>query len=237
MRQLVCQWAEKPDHLAPGRFVKDILPKATQARANDTYVRAFYPRFIEGSPKNAWILCAALEENLPTFEIARAFYYWLTARAEPILYRYVTDELFQQARSGIAEVTSVEVSDWIRRTNAESDKTWSDIVSIKVAKGMLAALRDFGVLSGSSRKTISAAHLPLEGFCLIAFCLRTIIGDHQDLSEHPDWRMFLLSPKGVDRLLLEAHQHSWLDYQAAGAVTRIEFPAESFEDYARHVLH
>jgi hypothetical protein len=237
MRQLVCHWADRPESVAPGRFVKDILPKATQARANDTYIRAFHPRFVEGSPRNAWKLCAVLEENLPTFEIARAFYYWLTARAEPILYSYVTEELFRQARSGIAGVTSVEVSEWIRKSNAGGDKTWSDIVSIKVARGMLAALRDFGILSGTSRKTIAPVHLPLESFCLIAFCLRNLLEDHQDLTQHPDWRLFLLSPTAVERLLLEAHQQNWLHYQAAGAVSRLEFPAQSFEAYARIVLH
>jgi hypothetical protein len=93
MRQLVCHWADKPDGVPPGRFVKDMLPKATQARANDTYIRAFHPRFIDGSPPAAWKLCAQLEEALPPTEVACAFYYWITARAEPILYRYVTTPL------------------------------------------------------------------------------------------------------------------------------------------------
>lgn len=237
MRQLVCHWAEKPVAVAPGRFVKDVLSKATQARANDTYTRAFHPRFIGGSPRNAWTLCAAMEENLPTFEVARSFYYWLTARAEPILYRYVTEELYEQARSGITGVTSVGLSEWIRRTNAVDAKTWSDIVNIKVARAMLAALRDFGILSGSSRKTIAPVHLPLEPFCLVAFCLRIVLKDHQDLTQHPDWRLFLLSPTAVERLLLEAHQQNWLHYQAAGAVSRLEFPADCFDAYARIVLH
>jgi len=236
MRQLVCHWGEKDPNLSSRRFVKDILPKATQARANDTYIRAFLPRFIDGSPKDAWMLCAALEERLPSIEIAGAFYYWLTARAEPILYRYVTEELFEQARSGVINVSSSEVSSWIKRTVEAESKSWSDVVCIKVARAMLAALRDFGILAGASKKTISEAHLPLEAFCLIAFCLRTIIRDHQDLIEHPDWRLFLLLPKGVERLLLEAHQHNWLHYQAAGAVSRIEFPSENFEAYVRHVL-
>lgn len=237
MRQLVCHWADKPQSLAPARFVKDVLPKSTHARANDTFIRSFHPRFIEGSPKNAWELCAVLEENHPTLEVARTFYYWLTARSEPVLYRYVTEALFQQAKTGISEVTSAEASEWIQKNQTERNRTWSDIVRIKVARGMLAALRDFGILSGSSRKSIAPLHLPLESFCLIAFCLRNVLGDHQDLTQHPDWRLFLLSPTAVERLLLEAHQHNWLHYQAAGAVSRLEFPAQTFEAYARIVLH
>lgn len=237
MRQLASHWAGKPADLAPGRFVKSVLPKATQARANDTYRYAFLPRFVDGTPENAWTLCAELEQNQPAAEIARAFYYWITARAEPVLYRYVTEELFLQARSGITTVTSVEVGEWLRRIRTGGPRPWSSIVCIKVARGLLAALRDFGILAGASRKTIAPFHLPLESFCLIAFCLRNVLGDHQDLTQHPDWRLFLLSPKSVERLLLEAHQLNWLHYQAAGAVSRLEFPADSFENYARLVLH
>lgn len=237
MRQLVCHWAEKPVGTTPARFVKDVLPKATQARAKDTYIRAFLPRFIDGSPPAAWKLCEALEEALPSAEVARAFYYWITARAEPVLYRYVTEELFEQARSGVRTVGSTDTAAWIRNATADQPEPWSDIVTIKVARGILAALRDFGVLEGSSKKTIGGGHLPLETFCLIVFCLRQVLRDSQDPTGHPDWRLFLLFPKGVERLFLEAHQHDWLHFQAAGAVTRLEFPTDSFEDYVRLVLN
>lgn len=236
MRQLVCHWGRKPPAVAPARYVKDVLSKATQARAKDTYIRAFEPRFIHGSPPQAWKLCSALEERLPSVEIVGAFYYWLTARAEPILYRFVTEELFEQARCGASFATSPDLAQWIRKTCAAEGKAWADIVNIKVARAMLAALRDFGVLAGASKKRIAPAHLPLESFCLIAFCLRVVVADSQELTAHPDWRLFLLFPKTVERLLLEAHQHGWLHYQAAGAVTRLEFPATTFDDYVRLVL-
>lgn len=237
MRQLVCHWASKPDGMAPGRFVKDVLPKATQSRAKDTYIRAFLPRFIDGSPPGAWKLCAKLEECLPSSDIARSFYYWVTARGEPALYRYVTEELFELARSGARSVTSEEVALWIRKITRNAPGQWTDLVTIKVARGILAALRDFGVLEGSARKSINGGYLPLESFCLITFCLRFILHDSQELTEHPDWRLYLLSPRAVERLLLEAHQHDWLDYQAAGAVCRLEFPVDNFEKYVGHVFN
>lgn len=236
MRQLVCHWERLPPGTAPRRFVKDVLPKATQARANDTYVRAFMPRFIDGSPNEAWRLCASLEAALPPLEIVKPFYYWVTARAEPLLYRYATDELYQQSRAGVRSVGSADLALWIKTTCATGGKAWSDVVNIKVARAMLAALRDFGVLKGSSKKTIAVADLPLESFCLIAFCLRILLSDSQDLAEHPDWRLFLLSPQMVERLLLEAHQHGWLNYQAAGRVSRLEFSSTTFDDYVRRIL-
>ena len=236
MRQLVCNWSGKSDEVSPGRFVKNILPKATQARANDTYIRAFQPRFIAGSPSEAWRLCAALEECLPTADVARAFYYWITARAEPVLYRYVTEDLFEQSQTGITSVGSEDLARWINKTASAEGKVWSDVVAIKVARAVLAGLRDFGVLEGSSKKHISPGHLPLEAFSLVAFCLRKILHDSGNPTEHPDWRLFLLTPRSVDRLFLESHQHDWLDYQSAGGISRLEFPVETFTEYVRLVL-
>ena len=236
MRQLVCHWDRKPSTVTPARYVKDVLPKATQARAKDTYIRAFEPRFIEGSPQGAWRLCAALEERLPSARVAASFYYWLTARAEPILYRFVTEELYHQSRIGVTSVGSADLALWIKKTCAEEGKTWSDVVNIKVSRAMLAALRDFGILTGASKKAIAPPHLSLEAFSLIAFCLRVLLSDSQDLAQHPDWQLFLLSPQSVERLLLEAHQYGWLHYQAAGGVTRLEFPATQFDAYVRLVL-
>jgi hypothetical protein len=89
---------------APDRYVAEVLQKPTRARAEDTYQRAFLPRFIASCPRDAWKLCAEIEKHAPPIEIIRLFYYWLTARAEPILYRYVTEELFQVARAGTVAV-------------------------------------------------------------------------------------------------------------------------------------
>jgi len=236
MRQLVCSWHSKRDDVPPQKFVREVLQKATQARVNDTYNRAFLPRFIEGSPKLAWKLCAALEDCHPSMEVVVPFYYWITARAEIILYRFATEELYYLARSGNIGVGTRELTNWIKKTCLQDGKEWSDIVTIKVARAMLAALRDFGILSGASKKSIAASHLSLEAFALIAWCLRNQLADNRDLKTHPDWRLFLLSPENVERLLLEAHQHGWLHYQVAGAVTRMEFPSLTFNDYVRHVL-
>jgi hypothetical protein len=236
MRQLVCRWAAKAPGMPPVRFVTEVLQKPTQARAADTYQRAFLPRFIASCPRDAWKLCAILEEQEPQIEVVRPFYYWLTARAEPVLYRYVTEELCQVARAGNVEVRVDDLTNWIRIECQNAGKMWSSIVTIKTARAMLAALRDFGILEGAAKKRIAPTHLPLETFCLIAFCLRSIIQERGDLTTHKDWRLFLISPQSVERMFLEAHQHGWIQYQVAGGISRIEFPHEDFHAYCRFIF-
>ena len=129
-----------------------------------------------------------------------------------------------------------DLTNWIRIECQNVGKKWSEIVTIKTARAMLAALRDFGILEGASKKRIAPTHLPLETFCLIAFCLRTVGQGHGDLTTDKDWRLFLLSPQAVERLLFEAHQHGWIHYQVAGGISRIEFPHQDFHAYCRHIL-
>jgi hypothetical protein len=236
MRQLVCHWADKPPEMSPGRYAAEVLQKPTRARAEDTYQRAFLPRFIASCPRDAWKLCAEVEEHAPPIEIVRLFYYWLTARAEPLLYRYVTEELFEVAKTGNGEVRIDDLTTWIRIACRNVGKKWSDIVTIKTARAMLAALRDFGILEGAAKKRLAPAHLPLEAFCLIAFCLRCIVGERGDLTTHKDWRLFLLSSESVERLLFQAHQHDWIHYQVAGGISRIEFPHQNFHAYCRYIF-
>jgi len=56
------------------------------------------------------------------------------------------------------------------------------------------------------------------------------------LVHHGDWSLFLLSPEDVENKLLEADVRGFLQYQAAGRITRIEFPAETFKEMAHVIL-
>lgn len=207
-----------------------------RARSADTFLRAFKPRFISGNPPNAWRLARAIENTHPPLEIARPFYYWLTARAEPLLYRFVTTELCERAKSHDPEIRVTEAVSWIRNTVGEDGAKWTATVRLKVARGMLAALRDFGILEGANRKQIAPQHLALEAFCLIAFCLHKLGFEQKSLVCHPDWRLFLLNQRTVEQLFLEAHQNGWLDYQCIGEIYRIEFRRQNLSDYAHEVL-
>jgi hypothetical protein len=181
-------------------------------------------------------LARALEDASPTIEIVRPFYFWLTARAEPLLYRYVVDELYQKYKSHDQRVRIDEVIGWVGRTVAATGKRWTPTVQLKVSRGMLAALRDFGILEGVVQKRVLPPHLSLETFCIIAFCLDRLIAGAKRVTEHRDWRLFFLGETAVERLLLESHQHGWLHYQTAGRISRVEFPAEDFDEYAKLIL-
>jgi len=236
MRLLVSAWSEEMSKGDPIPLLAKSLPKSTQARVRDTFVRAFRPRFIAGSPPNSWRWLRVLEDLRADIQVIRPFYYWLTARAEPALYDFVSEVVYSRSRSTDREIRIEEAASWLTSRVRASGKMWTPLVTRKVARGMLAALRDFGILEGAVRKRIAPARLPPETCALIAFCLHDMGITGRELVRHPDWRLFLLGETGVEHLLLECHQHGWLRFESAGNLYRTEFPEGSFKEYAHGIL-
>ena len=236
MRQVVSLWSEELVQDNPMAKIARSLPKSTMARVKDTYIRAFRPRFIGGSPPNAWRLAKILEERKADIQILRPFYYWITARAEAPLYEFVSDLVFSRSRSVDRQIRIEETVSWLSQRARQQGIAWTPTVTRKVARGILAALRDFGILEGVAHKRVSTSGLPPKAFAIIAFLLHEMGASGRSLVHNPDWRLFLLGDIGVERLFLECHQYGWLKFDSAGDLRRIEFPVSTFLEFADAVL-
>ncbi|MBU4427322.1 MAG: DUF1819 family protein [Desulfobacterales bacterium] len=231
MRMLVRSW-EEIDGDNTRAEARRLLGKKTLARSRDTLVRAFIPRFVQGDPPDAWKIARLLEDRNVAPEILHPVYYWITARSDRLLYEFVTEELIHVARSGDGSVRIEETVAWISSHIKKVGQEWSPTVTLRVGRGILAALRDFSILEGTSKKRIAPVHLPIETFCYTAFWLAKLGYGGESLVSHSDWGLFLLNPKNVERLMLEAHQQNLLGFHSAGRIYRVDFPADEPGDYA-----
>jgi len=232
MRQLVRHWSDDPARAQRDAGIRsNILNKETRNRLTDVYQRAFLPRFVNGPIPNAWRLVRALEDAGASAAILRPVYYWITATAEPLLGDFCQEVLYPRQADARIGVDTMMVLSWLN----EKGCPWSPDVATRLARGLLAALRDFGILQGRARKRLGDPAPPLGSFAFIAFCLRLHGATSRALPFHRDWRLFLLSPEDVERLFLHAHQDRLLEYHAAGSVIQIHFPTDSVEEYA-HVV-
>jgi hypothetical protein len=236
MRALIRAWSNDRNASA-SKSRHSALAKTTRARAHDTLIRSFLPRFVTGNPPQAWCLVRPLEDAEADVEIVRPIYYWLTARSDRLLYDYATQELFAINQAGDRRIRKEETLSWMKKQLLTAGQTaWSDSVATRVGRGMAAALRDFGLLEGQVIKRIASFHLPLPAFCWIAFTLHTLGFTGTALVNHSDWKLFLLSPMHVENLFFQAHQNGYLEYHAAGAVFRVSFPASTHAAYAHVIL-
>jgi len=233
MRLLVRHWQNTGTNRQQETVVaENLLGKHTRARVTDTLRRAFLPRFVNGRPPQAWKMVRALEDRDLPIEALRPVYYWITARSERLLYDFVCTVLLHSSKTQTQSLKTEDVCVWIAAQLAMCDKRWSQTVTTKVAQGVLAALRDFGILEGTVKKRIAPVYLPVESFAYIAFALYQEGTSGSHLIHHPDWLLFLFSPPVVEHMFLEADRHSLLRFQAAGKIVRIDFPAHSFEEMA-----
>ena len=104
-------------------------------------------------------------------EILRPVYYWITARSDPLVYDFVLEEILNRSKLLDLSVRVDETVLWMKKKLSERDQSWADTVTLKVARGLLAALRDFGILEGASRKKIAPVYLPVESFAYLAFVI------------------------------------------------------------------
>jgi hypothetical protein len=234
MRMLVQHWKEPAPAISE---IHTILGKQTLARSKDTFNRAFKPRFLEGEPENSWTICLAAEAANADIGSIRDLYYYLTAKSEFLLYKYVTEELYSLFLQGIWDIKSNDTVIWIKGELEKAGLSWTETIQKKVARGLLAALRDFSILEGRTSKRILPPTMQPNTACFIAW----ILHEHFQLSgraikESEDWRLFLLSQSSVERIFLEAHQLGYLHYQSAGSTVRIEFPTRDLETYARQLF-
>jgi len=169
--------------------------------------------------------------------LTRIFYFH-TAQADALFHDVITDVLLPLQASGKTEVAIRDLLTPLARWVAEGKTVgrWSEPTLVRVAQGLLATLRDFGVLQGRVHKRLAPMYLPVEACAYIAFLLHQEQPSGERLLGHPEWRLFFLSSQVVERFFVEAHQHHLLEYHAAGSIIRITFPTESIEEYARALV-
>lgn len=209
----------------------NVFGKSSRSRVEDI-LAIFRQRYlIEESVTKA--LVALVRRKFPASALERLFYFH-SARADQVLHDAVTEILVPLRARGLVDIKVQDFQRSLTKWVDEGSTTghWSDTTIIRIAQGLLSALRDFGVLQGGVNKKIAPTYIPVESFAYLVFYLKQRQPSGAKLIELSDWKLFFLSKEGVERLLFEAHQRELLEYHVAGSVTRLTFPAETLEEYA-----
>lgn len=213
---------------------ENLFGKASRSRIEDI-LTIFKQRYLS-DPGILAALLTLVEARFPADALDPVLYY-LSARADTLLRDAVTQVLYPRLSSGQNNIHVDEIEQWIHKqvNSGKSAKPWGAETVERCAQGIMATLRDFGILQGRVNKQIAPLYLPTSSFAFIAFLLSKEMGSGEQMLNHPDWELFFLPQQAVERFFLEAHQERLLDYQAAGRTIRIDFPASTIEEYA-HVV-
>lgn len=235
-KTLLSQWDTTktvPENL--GRFRREnVFGKASRSRVEDI-LAVFRQRYLTDE-EVIKALVVLVQKRLPAASLDRILYF-NAAQSDRLLHDVVVNWLVPLQERGISDIDVDETQRLLSRFVAEGKTTaeWSEDTTRRVAQGLLSTLRDFGVLQGAIHKRIAPAYLPVTAFAYVMFSLKRFQPSGERLLDHPAWRLFFMPREGVERFLFEAHQRGFLEYHAAGSVTRLSFPASTLEEYA-HVL-
>jgi hypothetical protein len=213
---------------------ENVFGKASRSRVEDV-LTIFRQRFLSDE-RVTKALVVLTQKRLPASTLDRIPYFH-AAQADRLLHDTVTEILLPLQARGITQIDVLEIQRPLKKwmIAGKTSGKWSEPTIIRIAQGLLSALRDFGVLRGAVKKRIAPAYLTVAAFAYIAFYFKQHQPSGTKLIELPDWQLFFLQREGVERFLFEAHQHHLLEYNAAGSVTRLTFPANTLEEYA-HVI-
>jgi hypothetical protein len=213
---------------------ENIFGKASRKRVEDILI-IFRQRYFDDLDVGT-ALVTLVQHGAPAQWLDPLLYFY-AAQNDCTLRDLVVQVLYPRHRAGYAdlpvEVVIRAVRNWVAA--GKTTTRWGEETLARVARGLMATLRDFGVLQGTVRKRMAPSYLPIPSFALIALWLQQRERSGDRTLRCDDWKLFFLPVEGVERFFIEAHQEHTLTYYAAGSVVRIEFPAASLTEYA-HVL-
>ena len=214
----------------------NLLALPSRSRANDVMVRALRPRFVE---PDAGILPALRELAVHPEAFRDACYYELT-RVDALVAGFVAEQLAPWWDDGRIAITTSDAREWIDKlVSDERVPDWSSNIRDRVARGMMAALRDFGRLTGtrsSSKKEISRPGISIGGFAYVAFRLHQEGRSSRAILASPAWRCWLLDDDRVDEMMHRLASLGVVYYSVAGSTLRIDWRLGSLLEVARVVV-
>lgn len=210
---------------------ENLFGKASRSRVEDI-LAIFRQRYLT-QPEVTAALVTLVKNRFPAEGMDRLLYFH-AAQADALLHDVVTEVLVPLHGAGGIDVAVEDIRAPLARWVKEGRTTsrWTEPTLLRVVQGLMATLRDFGVLHGAVNKRIAPSYLPVEAFAYVACFLKLRALSGERLINAPDWKLFFLGREGVERFLVEAHQKGLLEYHAAGTVVRITFPVDTLEGYA-----
>lgn len=215
------------------RFQREnLFGKASRSRVEDILL-IFRQRYLDDPAiLAALVILAGVPMPATSFDL---ILYYLALRSDVLLHDVVADLLAPAYERGQQEVLVSDVARWLQQQvdTGRTERPWGAGTVERVSRGLMATLRDFGILQGVVHKRIAPPFIPIEAFCFIALLRYRELQAGERLLRDPEWRVLFMPDLAVERSFVAAHQERRLEYYAAGRVVRIEFPTLSLEEYAR----
>jgi len=208
----------------------NLLGKTTRRRSDDILMRILRPRLVSSGPQ----VIPAMRELLHQGRALTEALYFEAANDDALLAAFAEGPIHDWYESGRTGIAIEDVTNWLAsESTAGRAPEWTPTVRTKVGRGLLAALRDFGILEGAVHKTFASPRMSLPGFTYVAYRLHEAGLSSRAIAESHVWRRWLLDQAHVDDLFAQATRAHVLTYGSVGSTVRIDWHVQELEEAVR----
>jgi hypothetical protein len=215
---------------------KDLLGKRTR-EARRTYWRLISWRYLTPPESAVVSALAALSCRGADDPVLRGALYFHFCLADRLTFDMATDLLWTLQQQGRDIINVAEVEAYIRAGIAAHPEvdSWSGRTLSKLASSVLSALRDFGRLTGGSKKRLVQPPLAAE---LLVYVCKFLLAEGKTargILEAPDFRLWGLTLQEVGVRLAKLNQSGALRFEWSGDIAVLDLGEEPFDAYARRL--
>lgn len=212
-------------HLSEEAFQNNLLGK-TSIHTIKAILQAFRRRFLNPHPllPPAVLVAQAVKTALPDVAKTQILfpYYLLGDALVADIYREIVLPRLSRENSVLARDAVLEFLEEKSVTHPEL-KDWADYTKVRWAQGMLAFLRDFGLLERAPGTTLGPLILRREAFAFYWLWLREQGFSFRGAKACELWPLLQVSEQRFAELLFEGQKEKWWCYEEAGGL--VEFHA------------
>ena len=168
-------------------------------------------------------LAAATRFGAESIEYKSLAYLYYAVRDRAV-FELVTGPIWDKWRTGSSSLEPSDFFSFVETLSAEHDsvKHWRESTRIRLGRNIFAALRDFGLLVGTQKKSIQQPGVSAETLFHLLSILDAEGLRGGSILAAPDWRLFLLTETQVAGHMVELARNGWIRFERSGRIVILE---------------
>ncbi len=232
---LLKAWEPGMDSMELNRKVvaEGLISKGTASRVKDIVTRVFGFRYLNDGDPPARHLKFLVEAGMPVEKLGQILLIH-TARAHRELHDFITEVYWPRYAAGATSIRRAESGEFFRNAYLDGrlPNEWTDKSREKIARYLLTALADFGLLDEmkEGRRNILPFRPHRTTSLYLAHELHFSGLSDRAVRDHEDWRLFGLEPGDVAGELIRV-SGGWFVLQDSGEIFQISWRMKTMEEF------
>jgi hypothetical protein len=203
---------------------EDVLGRMTARRATDIVCRVFARRFLRPNDRPAFLLKRLLAKK-QSGQLFADLCLLYAARNDDLIRDVVTHVYWPALSDGRLTISPPYLVEFLRQAERDGrmSEPWSEQVKLRVARGILKAVADFGLLRETARGRRELVHFrPADDTIVyLAYDLHLAGQTDAGLAQCKDWALFGMRAGDLTSALDRLSGEGWWLAQVAGSLVRI----------------